>query len=77
MSWDGTGWSSMFHQSLPMTMVGGVSHAKIVAGGGDNVAIECGPVGVGEREFLDAQEDSDVARWIFDDDEEGRSLLLR
>ena len=48
-----------------------------VSGEGDNVAIECGPVGVGEREFLDAQEYSDVARWIFDDDEEGRPLLSR
>ena len=28
----------------------------------DNVAIEGGPVGVGEREFLNAPEDSDVAR---------------
>ena len=48
-----------------------------VAGEGDNVAIDQGPVGVGEREFLDAPEDSDVARWFFDDEEEGRTLLLR
>ena len=48
-----------------------------VSGEGDNVAIECGPVGVGEGEFIYAPEDSDVARWFFDDEEEGRTLLLR
>ena len=36
-----------------------------------------GPVGVGEGEFLDAPEDSDVASWLFNDDEEGRNLLSR
>ena len=33
-----------------------------VAGEGNDVAVKCGPVGVREREFLDALEDSDVAR---------------
>ena len=33
-----------------------------VAGEGDDVAVKCGPVGVREREFLDALEDSDVVR---------------
>ena len=33
-----------------------------VAEEGDDVAEEGGPVGVGEREFLNAPEDSDVAR---------------
>ena len=50
---------------------------KVVTGEGNDVVIECGPVGVGEREFLDAPEESDVARWLLDNDEEGRPLLLR
>ena len=41
------------------------------------MAIERGPVGVGEGEFLDASEDYDVASWLFDNDEEGRPLLSR
>ena len=46
-----------------------------VAGEGDDVAIERGPVGVGEREFLGAPEDSDVVRWLFYNDEEVRPLF--
>ena len=41
------------------------------------MAIECGPVGVGEGAFLDAPEDSDVADRLFDNDEEGWPLLSR
>ena len=39
------------------------------------MAIERGPVGVGAGEFLNDQENYDVAIWIFKDDEEGRPLL--
>ena len=48
-----------------------------VAGEGDDVAVERGPVGILEREFLDAPEDSDVARWLFDNYKEGQHLLMR
>ena len=48
-----------------------------VAGKGDNVAIERGPVDVGEVEFLNAPEDSDVASLLFNEDEKGRPLLSR
>ena len=41
------------------------------------MAIERGPVSVREGEFLYAPEESDVVIWIFEDDEEGRPLLLR
>ena len=41
------------------------------------MAIERGPVGVGEGEFLDAPEDSDVASLLFNEDEKGRTLLSR
>ena len=33
-----------------------------VAGEGDDVVVKRGPVGVGERDFLYAPQDSDVAR---------------
>ena len=46
-----------------------------VSGEGDDLAIKRGPVGVEEGELLDAPEDSDVASWLFDDDEEGQPLL--
>ena len=48
-----------------------------VSGESDNVAVERGPVGILEREFLDAPEDSDVARWLFDNYKEGQHLLMR
>ena len=48
-----------------------------VAGECDDVDIERGPVGVGEGEFLDAPEDSDVASLLFNEDEKGRPLLSR
>ena len=48
-----------------------------VAGEGNDVAIEIGHVGVGEGEFLNAPEESNVASWLFDNDEEGRPLFLR
>ena len=50
---------------------------KDVAGEGNDVAIERDPVCIGEGEFLYAPEDSDVASWIFNDDEGGRPLLSR
>ena len=43
----------------------------------NDVEIKCSPVGIREGGFLDAPEDSDVARWLFNDDEEGRLLLSR
>ena len=46
-------------------------------GEGDDVAIEHGPVGVGEGEFFYAPEDSDVAGRFFDYDEGGWPLLSR
>ena len=41
------------------------------------MAIKHGPVGIGEREFLYAPQDSDVAIWMFDNNEESWLLLLR
>ena len=46
-------------------------------GEGDDVAIERGPVGVGEGEFFYALEESDVVGRFFDYDEEGWPLLSR
>ena len=48
---------------------------KDVTGEGDDVAIEHGTVGVGERGFSNAPEDSDAAGQILDDDEEGWPLF--
>ena len=41
--------------------------------------VKRGPVGVGEREFLYSPhpQDSDVARWLCDNDEENGPLLSR
>ena len=39
------------------------------------MAIKRSPVGVGEREFLYAPQDSDVANWLFENDEESSPLL--
>ena len=46
-----------------------------VVGEGNDVAIKRVPFGVGQGEILDAPEDSDVASWLFDDNEEGWPLL--
>ena len=46
-------------------------------GEGDDVAIEHGPVGVGEGEFFYAPEESDVAGRFFYYDEEGWPPLSR
>ena len=48
-----------------------------VAGECNDVAVKRGPVGVGEREFLYTPQDSGVARWLCDNDEEIWPLLLR
>ena len=48
-----------------------------VAGEGSDVAVERGTVGVWERSFLKAPEDSDVARWLFRDNKVGQPLLKR
>ena len=41
------------------------------------MAVKRGPVDVGEKKFLNAPDDYDVARWLFNNDEEGRPFLLR
>ena len=65
----------------PQVIVGGDGEWCVpcddVAEEGDDVAIESGPVGLGEGEFLNSPEDSDVASWLFDDDEESRPILSR
>ena len=48
-----------------------------VAVEGDDVTTKRGPVGIGEREFLYSPNYSDVASWLFDNDEEIWPLLLR
>ena len=48
-----------------------------VPGEGDYTAVERGSVRIREGEFLNSPEESYVARWLLDDDEEGRPLLLR
>ena len=73
---DGTGRSSRSHHSLLIAMVGGGS-CHYVVGECANVFIKRGPVGVGEREFLYASKDSDLARWLRDNDEESWPLLMR
>ena len=67
---DGTGRSLRYHHSSLIAMVGGVSSCHYIAGEGDDVAVNCGTVGVGEREVLYAPQDSDVARWLCDNYEE-------
>ena len=68
----------MFFEVLPV-IVDGIGGWCVpcddVAGEGYDMAIERGPVGVGEGGLLNAPEDSDVASWLFDNDEEGRPVL--
>ena len=74
------GWDGMVFKVSPVIVDGDGGWCipcNYVTGKGDNVAIDRGPVGVGEVEFLDAPEDSDVASLLFNEDDKGQPLLSR